>query len=82
MIYGKDEDRKSWFSPEETKDRAEFIMPMSKIPISSTMLREFMAKDNQEEWTKWVSPNIYTMYDRLRTELLEVPFYANIYNKH
>ena len=59
-------------------DSAEFIIPRSRLPISATMLREMMVKDERREWMKWVNPKLHKMYDRLRAELMEVPYYKEL----
>lgn len=81
MIYGNDEARSRWFDMEDIKDTGEFIIPRSRIPISATMLREMMIKDERREWMKWVDPKLHKMYDTLRAELLSVPYYAEMYSK-
>lgn len=78
MIYGNDEARSRWFNVNDIKDSAEFIIPRSRLPISATMLREMMVKDERREWMKWVSPKLHKMYDRLRAELMEVPYYKEL----
>ena len=77
MIYGNDEARSRWFDTEDIKNTAEFIMPRSRIPISATMLRDMMVKDERREWMKWVDPKIHKMYDNLRAELMSIDFYKN-----
>ena len=76
MIYGNDEARSRWFDVEDIKDTAEFIIPRSRLPISATMLRDMMVRDERREWMKWVNPKLHKMYDRLRAELMEVPYYS------
>lgn len=78
MIYGNDEARSRWFNINDIKDTAEFIIPRSRLPISATMLREMMVKDERREWMKWVNPKLHKMYDRLRAELMEVPYYKEL----
>ena len=78
MIYGNDEARSRWFNVNDIKDSAEFIIPRSRLPISATMLREMMVKDERREWMKWVNPKLHKMYDRLRAELMEVPYYKEL----
>lgn len=78
MIYGNDESRSRWFDINDIKDTAEFIIPRSRLPISATMLREMMVKDEHREWMKWVSPKLHKMYDRLRSELMEVSYYSEL----
>lgn len=77
MIYGNDEARSRWFDTEDIKNTAEFIMPRSRIPISATMLRDMMVKDERREWMKWVDPKMHKMYDNLRAELMSIDFYKN-----
>ena len=78
MIYGNDEARSRWFNVNDIKDSAEFIIPRSRLPISATMLREMMVKDERREWMKWVNPKLHKMYDRLRAELMGVPYYKEL----
>lgn len=54
------------------------VIPRSRLPISATMLREMMVKDERREWMKWVNPKLHKMYDRLRAELMEVPYYKEL----
>lgn len=81
MIYGNDEARSRWFDVEDIKDTSEFIVNRGRIPISATMLREFMVKDERREWMKWVDPKLHKMYDELRNELMTVPFYQKMHKK-
>ena len=37
-----------------------------------------MVKDERREWMKWVNPKLHKMYDRLRAELMEVPYYKEL----
>lgn len=76
MIYGNDEARSRWFDTEDIKDTSEFIIPRSRIPISATQIRQLMVEDKREEWMKWVDPKLHKLYDRLRSELMEVDYYA------
>lgn len=81
MIYGNDISRSGWFDPEDIKDTFEMIVPRSKLPISATMIREMMVKDDRREWMKWVNPKLHKMYDQLRAELLGTKPYAEIYQQ-
>jgi nicotinamide-nucleotide adenylyltransferase len=78
MIYGNDEARSKWFDPEDIKDTAEFIIPRGRLPISATMIREMMIKDERKEWMKWVDPKIHKLYDKLRSELMSIPYYQKL----
>jgi nicotinamide mononucleotide adenylyltransferase len=81
MIYGNDISRSGWFSPDDIKDTLEIIVPRSTLPISATMVREMIVKDDRKEWMKWVNPKLHKMYDQLRAELLGTKPYAEMYQK-
>lgn len=78
MIYGNDEARSRWFDVEDIKDTSEFIVNRGSLPISATMLRELMVRNDRREWMKWVDPRLHKMYDVLRDELMTVPFYQEM----
>ena len=78
MIYGNDEARSRWFDTNDIKDTSEFIVNRGSLPISATMLRELMVRNDRREWMKWVDPRLHKMYDVLRDELMTVPFYQDM----
>lgn len=78
MIYGNDESRSRWFDTEDIKDTSEFIVNRGALPISATMLRELMVRDDRKAWMKWVDPRLHKLYDRLRNELMTVGFYQDM----
>lgn len=78
MIYGNDEARSRWFDPEDIRDTSEFIVNRGRIPISATMVREAMAKDDRKAWMAMVNPRLHKLYDRLRSELMTIPFYQEL----
>lgn len=75
MIYGNDESRSKWFNTNEIKNTSEFIINRAAIDISATKVRRLMVENNRREWMKWVNPRLHKMYDELRGQLMEVPFY-------
>ena len=75
MIYGNDEARSRWFHVDDIKEVTEVIVNRGKIPISATMVRDFMVQDDRREWQKWVNPKLHKMYDEIRRELMTVPYY-------
>ena len=81
MIYGNDESRSRWFDTEDIKNTSEFIVNRGAIPISATMLRKMMVKDERREWMQWVDPKLHKLYDALRNELMTVPFYQELAKK-
>ncbi len=81
MVYGNDEFRSKWFDPEDITETAELVMPRSRIPISATMLREALVRDDFEYWSKFVDEKTHKMYDRLRRELLATEPYRKMYEE-
>lgn len=79
MVYGNDEFRSKWFDPEDIQDTAELVIPRSRIPISATLLREALLKDDFDYWAKFVDEKTHKMYDRLRVELLQTDPYRKMY---
>ena len=78
MIYGNDEARSRWFDQEDIKDTSEFIVPRARIPVSATMLRDFMVKDMREEWMKHVDQKLHKEYDSQRAQLMSVKYYKEM----
>lgn len=79
MIYGNDEARSRWFDTDDIKDTSEFIINRGALPISATMLRELMVADNRKAWMQYVDPRLHKYYDRLRAEIMTVPFYQELH---
>lgn len=77
MVYGNDESRSAWFDKEDLKNTTEFILNRSELPISATMVREYMRLDNRKAWMELVNPKLHKLYDELRRELMSVPYYQN-----
>lgn len=75
MIYGKDESRKGWFSPEDSENFSELIISRNKIDISATQLRNYLVQGEKEKWQQYVPKEIWDMYDELRNELLKLECY-------
>ena len=78
MIYGNDESRSNWFDKKDLANTAELIMNRYDMPISATMVRNAMAKDDRKLWMSYVNPRLHKMYDELREELMTVDFYKNL----
>lgn len=81
MIYGNDESRSKWFDPEDIKDVTEIIVPRSRLPISATMLREALLKDDKEIWFKYHNPRLHKYYDAIRGQLLAAEPYSKKYKE-
>lgn len=76
-IYGNDESRSAWFSKEDLKGMTELIINRSDLPISATMVRDYMVHDQRKEWMQLVNPKLHKMYDELRMQLMSVEYYKN-----
>jgi len=81
MVYGNDEFRSRWFAPEDIENTAELVIPRSRIPISATMLRDALVRDDFEYWSRFVDDKTHKMYDRLRAELLSTDPYRELYEQ-
>lgn len=80
MVYGNDDSRSQWFVNNPTKPRTEVIVDRADIDISATEVRIYLMLDMRQEWMKWVSPRLHMYYEELRSELMAVPYYRNLYN--
>ena len=77
MIYGNDEARSKWFDPKDIINTSEYIINRGKLNISATMVREAMMLDDRRKWMEMVNPRLHKMYDELRRELMNIPFYKD-----
>ena len=77
MIYGNDESRSAWFDKNDLKYTTELIINRSELPISATMLRQYMVEDNRKAWMECVNPKLLKMYDEIRSELMTVDYYKS-----
>ena len=82
MIYGNDESRSAWFDKADLKNTTEVIINRNELPISATMLRQYMVEDNRKAWMELVNPKLHKMYDEIRSELMTVDFYRNKKENH
>lgn len=77
IIFGNDEERSKWFSDEQKQGIEEIVIKREELPISATLMREYIVENNKEEWMKYTNPNIHKMWDSLREELKSVPAYQD-----
>ena len=56
MIYGNDESRSGWFDKKDLANTAELIVNRQDLPISATMVREAMAKDDRKKMDESSKP--------------------------
>lgn len=79
MVYGNDEFRSRWFAAEDLTNTAELVIPRSTIPISATLMRDALVRDDFKYWSQFVDDKTHKMYDRLRSELLATEPYRKMY---
>jgi len=79
LVYGEEPSlQPQWFKCTDSLRRqaqsmSELIVSRMTIPISGTQIREWIFRDNFEQWAKYVNPKLHKHYDELRAQLLEVP---------
>lgn len=69
MIYGNDEERNSWFDPDDIIGISRLIINRGMIEISATKMREYLINNNFWKWSQYANPKIHYMFDELRKEL-------------
>jgi len=76
MVYGLSEEESGratkWFDAKKASTMSFMMVPRQTVPISGTMLREMMIRNDRKEWMKWVNPKFHKYYDILREELMRV----------
>lgn len=77
-IYGEEESRKYWFNKEDVINIEDIILKRTEEDISATKVREFIAKNDYENFKKFVNSKIYEDYNDIRNELLETKEYLEI----
>lgn len=79
-IYGNDENRAGWYNPDDISRLAQLVIPRAEIKISATELREALVRNNKSAWHKYVNPNIHSQFQDLRSELMRVPYYKEMFD--
>ena len=77
-IYGEEESRKYWFNKEDVINIEDIILKRTEEDISATKVREIIAKNDYENFKKFVNSKIYEDYNDIRNELLETKEYLEI----
>ncbi len=80
LIFGNDESRKNWFSPEDIQNTSQLIISRNNFQVSATDVRGMLLINNKKEWKNYTHNLIHKYYNDLRNELLEVPVYKKIYD--
>jgi nicotinamide-nucleotide adenylyltransferase len=81
IVYGNDPVKRTWFKPEDMYDTAEHFIPRGEQSLSSTLIRALLTIDDKGAWEKATSPKIHGMYEELRSKILAVPVYDEIYKE-
>lgn len=77
-IYGEEESRKYWFNKEDVINIEDIILKRTEEDISATKVREIIAKNDYENFKKFVNSKIYEDYNDIRNELLKTKEYLEI----
>ena len=77
IIYGNDPVKRTWFDPEEIPKTYELFVPRDKT--SGTYVRGLIVINNEKEWKKVSAPYIHNMYVEIRSMIMSVPVYQEIY---
>lgn len=81
MIYGNDEERKSWYHPSDTKNVSNVILSRNRIQISGTQMRRYLLEKRFVTWNSYMPTHILgydqcnTLFNHLREALLSIPDY-------
>lgn len=89
LITGEEEDRKKWFRPEEVQKVNQLVLSRQEVPVSATMMRQFLIDDNWEAWVGWMPVyesaggritfgDARELYEELREELKRIPYYRDL----
>ena len=79
IIFGNDENRNHWFAKEDLKGISQLILNRGDLEISGTQVRAAMLV-SEKIWKELVNEKLHPLYEKLRSKLLEVPFYKE-FNK-
>lgn len=71
IIYGKDKNIFKCFDKETVKGMTEILVDRKAMRISATKMRDYLNKNDINEWKKYANPLIYDEYEKLRKELLK-----------
>lgn len=79
-IFG-DESSNGWFTDDEMRDCMRIIVPRNRLNICATQMREWLLLNDKERWFEYANPKTHKHYDKLRGELLSVPFYKEVFDR-
>lgn len=72
IIYGKDKNIFKCFDKEDVKDISEILVDRKVLGISATKMREYLKKDEIDNWKKYSNSKIYEEYNTLRNILINI----------
>ncbi|MEK5036262.1 adenylyltransferase/cytidyltransferase family protein [Paenibacillus sp. FSL R7-0302] len=75
MIFGNDEERSTWFDPEDIAGVSQLVVSRGQIVISATKMREYLVANNFWKWRQYANEKIHHYFDDLRDALLEMDAY-------
>ena len=72
IIYGKDKNIFKCFDKEDVKNISEILVDRKSLNISATDMRNYILKDDYENWKKYTNSSIYERYNDLRNILINI----------
>jgi len=78
MVYGDDEGRAHWFSPEAIEGVEMVVVPRSEVNVSATMLRKMLVNNDFREWASYTPKSLHPMYEKIRMELMRAEPYGSM----
>ncbi|WP_151035767.1 hypothetical protein [Bacillus wiedmannii] len=78
FIYGNDEERTAWFKPKDIEKISHIVLSRKADNLNATNVRGLMAKNKKVSWNSNVPFEIVPMYNELRKELMDIPYYKEL----
>ncbi|KMP65168.1 MULTISPECIES: adenylyltransferase/cytidyltransferase family protein [Bacillus cereus group] len=78
FIYGNDEERTAWFKPKDIEKISHIVLSRKADNLNATNVRGLMAQNKKMSWNNNVPLEIIPMYQELRKELMDIPYYKEL----
>jgi nicotinamide-nucleotide adenylyltransferase len=78
MVFGNDEERMSWFNPDDIKTVNQLIVARGNIDISATQMRNYLVENNFWKWRQYVNLKLSPLFPVIREELFKVEHYRKL----
>jgi bifunctional NMN adenylyltransferase/nudix hydrolase len=82
MVYGNDESRAGWFSPEDIENIYMECIDRVEGTISATQLRKYLLEGDKENWMEYTNPAIHSYFNILCLSINLVKIYLDIRSRN